>query len=298
MSTATPADLTTKSSTSRPPAARRRPIDLPMLGLWIGLVITCIIWALPFLFMVFTSLKSQADISSSSIWALPTEWKWSNYSDAADKGQLWVVGKNSLYIAIIKVPLGLMVSALCAFAIARLRFRGHKVVLLIVALGAMVPIQVALAPMFTTMDSLGLLNSPTGIILPYLAFGIPFQTFFLYGFFRSIPQELDEAARIDGAGNFRLFFRVILPLARPALAALFILDFVATWNEFAMALTLLQNANVQTVPLSLQNFSTQFTNSYGQLNAYIVMSILPVLIVYLMFQRFFTSGGLAGAIKG
>ena len=93
---------------------RRRAVDFPMIGLWIALVISCIIWALPFFFMVLTSLKSQADISSSSIWSLPTEWKWSNYPDAADKGNLWVVGRNSLYIALIKVPLGLFVSAFAA----------------------------------------------------------------------------------------------------------------------------------------------------------------------------------------
>jgi raffinose/stachyose/melibiose transport system permease protein len=280
------------------PAKPKRKVDYAGIGLWIGLIISCAIWVLPFFFMILTSLKSQADISNSSIWSLPTEWKWSNYPDAAEKGDLWTVGKNSAYIALIKVPVGLFVSAMAAFALSRLRFRGYKTVLLIVALGAMVPIQIALAPMFTTMDSLGLLNSRTGIILPYLAFGIPFQTFFLYGFFQGVPRELDESARIDGAGNFRLFFQVILPLARPALAALFILDFVATWNEFAIALTMLQDASQQTVPLSLQNFSTQFTNSYGQLNAYIVMGILPVLVVYLMFQRFFTSGGLSGAVKG
>lgn len=279
-------------------AAGRKRVDYVGLGLWIALVVSCVLWALPFVFIVLTSLKSQADISSSSIWSLPKTWEWKNYPDAASAGDLWTVAKNSFYIAIIKVPLGLFMSSLAAFAIARLRFRGHRLVLLLVALGAMVPIQIALAPMFTTMDSLGLLNSRTGIILPYLAFGIPFQVFFLYGFFRAIPRELDEAARIDGAGNWLLFFRVILPLARPALAALFILDFVATWNEFAIALTLLQDSSVQTIPLSLQNFQTQFTSSYGQLNAFILMSILPVLIVYLMFQRFFTSGGLSGAIKG
>jgi raffinose/stachyose/melibiose transport system permease protein len=165
-------------------------------------------------------------------------------------------------------------------------------------MGAMVPVQVALAPIFTTLSSLDLLNSNNGIILPYLAFGIPYQVFFLYGFFRSIPTDLDEAARIDGAGNLRLFLTVILPLAKPALAALFILDFVATWNEFGMALVLLQDQTTATVPLALQAFQSQFSSNYAQLNAFIVMAILPVLIVYLMFQRFFTQGALAGAVKG
>jgi raffinose/stachyose/melibiose transport system permease protein len=291
--TAASGSVTATATTKQP---RKR--DYTLIGLWIGLVLTCIMWALPFVFMLLTSLKSQPDISTSKIWALPTKWMWRNYGDAATKGNLSVVAKNSLYIAAIKVPLGLLVSSMCAFALSRIRFRGHQFVILIVAIGAMVPIQIALAPMFTIMDSLGLLNSRNGILLPYLAFGIPFQTFFLYGFFKGIPTELDEAARIDGTSNFRLFWQIIMPLTKPALAALFILDFVATWNEFSIALTLLQDGTSQTVPLSLQNFSTQFTNSYGQLNAYIVMSILPVLIVYLMFQRFFTSGALSGAVKG
>ncbi|MFI7125777.1 carbohydrate ABC transporter permease [Nonomuraea sp. NPDC050153] len=275
-----------------------RRFNYPLIGLWIALVVTALIWLAPFAFMVLTSLKSTADISRSSVWALPEVWRWDNYTAAAERGELWTVAGNSAYIALVKVPLGLMVSAAAAFAIARLRFRRHRMLLIVITLGAMVPVQVAIAPMFTTLSSMGLLNSTSGIILPYLAFGIPSQVFFLYGFFRSLPRELDEAARIDGSGNWRLFVGVILPLAKPALAALFILDFVATWNEYGMALVLLQDQDVRTVPLALQAFQSQFASNYGQLNAFIIMSILPVLIVYLMFQRFFTQGALAGAIKG
>jgi raffinose/stachyose/melibiose transport system permease protein len=287
---------TRKPTENVPDKPQRR--DYPMIGLWIGLVVTCLIWAVPFIFMVFTSLKTQTQISTGSAFSLPSTWEWGNYSTAADRGNLWQAGGNSLFIAVIKVPLGLLLSAMAAFAIARLRFKWHRVLLLIIAVGSMIPVQVALAPMFTMMSSLGLLNSNLGVVLPYLAFGIPYQIFFLYGFFRAIPAELDEAARLDGAGNFRLFFSVILPVSRPALAALFILDFVATWNEYAIALTLLQSEASRTIPLSLQSFQTQFTSSYGQLNAFIIMSIVPVLIVYLMFQRFFTSGALAGSVKG
>jgi raffinose/stachyose/melibiose transport system permease protein len=275
----------------------RRP-DHVLVGLWIALVVSCVLWALPFVFILLTSLKSTAEISNGSPWALPENWRFDNYPDAADRGDLMTSFGNSLLIAVLKVPLGLLVSAAAAFALARLAMRWKRALLLVVTVGAMVPIQVALAPMFTTMSALDLLNSDLGIILPYLAFGIPYQVFFLYGFFRSIPMELDEAARIDGASNARLFFRIILPLAKPALAALFILDFVATWNEYAIAVTLLQDQDTWTVPLALMGFSSQFTSSYGQLNAFIVMSILPVLVVYLMFQRFFTQGALAGAVKG
>jgi raffinose/stachyose/melibiose transport system permease protein len=277
---------------------RRRHVRWGLVGLWIGLVVSALIWITPFFFMFITSVKSSADIANNAAWSLPTVWQWNNYSDAANVGQLWTSGLNSLIIAVIKVPLGLFISALAAFAMSRLRFRWQKVLLGVVALGSLIPVQVALGPLFSTMLNLGLLNTKVGLILPYLAFGIPYQIFILYGFFKAIPEELDEAARIDGASNWRLFWQVILPLAKPALAALFILDFVATWNEYPMALTLMQTQDQFTIPLGITNFQTQYGSNYGQMNAYIIMSILPVLIVYLMFQRYFVRGALAGAVKG
>jgi len=253
---------------------------------------------MPFVFMLLTAVKAPEEISGGSVWSLPSRWEWSNFADAAERGDLTTSFLNSLVIASVKVPVGLFVSSACAFALSRISFGWNKLLLAVTVMGAFVPIQVALGPLFSMMESLDLLNSRIGIVLPYIAFGLPFQTFFLYNFFSSIPRELDEAARIDGAGHFRLYFHIIAPLAGPALAALFIIDFVATWNEYAIALTLLQSQSAYTVPLSLGNFSTQFTSAYGPLNAYIAMSVLPVLIVYLMFQRFFTSGALAGAVKG
>jgi len=275
-----------------------KPQDPVAIGLWIALIISCLLWAMPFVFMLLTAVKSAEDISGGSIWSLPERWEWGNFTDAAERGDLTTSFVNSLVVAAVKVPLGLFVSSACAFALSRIVFGWNKLLLAVIVMGAFVPIQVALGPLFSMMESLDLLNSRLGIVLPYIAFGLPFQTFFLYNFFSSIPRELDEAARIDGAGHFRIYFHIIAPLAGPALAALFIIDFVATWNEYAIALTLLQSQSAYTVPLALGNFSTQFASAYGPLNAYIAMSVLPVLIVYLMFQRFFTSGALAGAVKG
>ncbi|WP_267420631.1 MULTISPECIES: carbohydrate ABC transporter permease [unclassified Curtobacterium] len=272
--------------------------DWGLVGLWIALVIAAVIWIVPFVFMFITSVKSQADVANLAPWALPTTWDWGNYTDAAQVGNIWQSGANSLVIAVIKVPLGLFLSAMAAFALSRLRFRWQQLLLGVIALGTLIPVQVALGPLFSTMLSLNLLNTKLGILLPYLAFGVSYQVFILYGFFKAIPEDLDEAARIDGASNWRLFFQVILPLAKPALAALFILDFVSTWNEYPMALTLLQTTDQFTIPLGITNFQTQYGSNYPQLNAYIIMSILPVLIVYLMFQRYFVQGALAGAVKG
>ncbi len=275
-----------------------RPRDYVRIGLWIALLIAVLVWSIPLVFMIFTSLKSEADIFGTPAFVPPWNPEWSNYVEALDRGNLLTAGGNSLIIALVKVPLGLFLSAAAAFALARLRFKRQRLLMGVIAMGAMVPIQVAIAPLFQVINGLGLLSTHIGVILPYLAFGLPYQTFILYGFFRQIPEELDESARMDGAGNWRLFLTIILPLAKPALAALFILDFVSTWNEYSIALALLQSQESWTIPLALQGFQSQFTSSYGPLNAFTIMSVFPVLIVYLMFQRYFVEGAFAGAVKG
>lgn len=272
--------------------------DYARIGLWIALIISLVIWMLPLVFIIFTSLKSEQDVVGTPVFAFPSTPDFGNYAEAFENGNLLRVASNSLFIALIKVPIGLLISALAAFALARIRFRRNRVLLAVIAIGSMVPIQVAIAPLFQVISNAGLLNTSIGVILPYIGFGLPYQTFILYGFFRQIPEELDESARVDGASYFRLFWQIILPLSGPALAALFILDFVATWNEYGMALVLLQTQDAWTVPLAIQGFQSQFTSSYGPVNAFTIMTMLPVLIVYLMFQRYFVSGAFAGSVKG
>ena len=297
-SVATAGRATAGRAAAPTPRQRSRKPDYTGIALWISLVITALLWFLPLFLMFMTSVKTKADLNTSAMWALPTTWEWANYAAALDTGNFWVTAGNSLLIAAIKVPLGLAIAAACGFALARIRFRGARALLLVIAIGSMVPIQIGLGPLFNTMLSLDLLDSRFGLILPYLAFGIPYQIFVLYGFFRGIPPELEESARIDGSGTFRIFWQIILPLAKPALAALFVLDFVATWNEYAMATTLLRSQDNWTIPLAVQSFSTQHGTDYGPLNAFIFMSAIPVLIIYLLFQRYFVQGALAGAVKG
>ena len=182
-------------------------------------------------------------------------------------GNLWVTGANSLIVALI-IPLGLLLAALAAYALARIKPLGARLLVVIFAIGSMVPIQIGLGPLFQTMLKLNLLDSKPGLILPYLAFGIPYQVFMLYGVFKSIPEEVEESARIDGAGTFRIFWQICLPLVKAALAALFVLDFVATWNEYAMATTLLQSQSQWTIPLAVQSFNTQHPTEYGPMNAF------------------------------
>lgn len=273
-------------------------VDPVIIALWLCLAIVALLWLAPFIFILLTALKSRPDLITTGAFGLPTEIVWDNFPDAWERANLATTARNSALITFTKVPLGLFVSALAAFALTRMRFRFQKLIFVVIVMGTMIPVQVALGPLFRLVLDLGLLNKYWGLLFPYIAFGVPYQVFILHGFFQSIPVELDEAAYLDGASRFGVFWRIILPLSKPVLAALFVLDFVATWNEFPMALVIMQRQNSWTIPLSLQAFRGQFSNNYTQMNAAIVMSILPVIIVYMLFQRYFVSGLTTGAVKG
>ena len=280
---------------TKPLRLKRDPI---LIGLWIALILVALIWVAPFVFIVFTSLKTPAAVTSTGAFIPPTELAFQNYADAWSRGNFASSFFNSVIITVIKVPLGLALSAMAAYALAKIKLRISKALLLLVVFGTMIPFQVMLAPLFTLVNSFGLIDTYPGVILPYIAFGVPYQVFILHGFFKGIPKELSEAALIDGATHFTIFRRIFLPVCLPVLAALLILDFVSTWNEFAMALVLLQDQHMWTLPLGLMSFQGQFSSNYGQLNAAIVMTVLPATIVYLMFQRYFVSGLTSGAVKG
>jgi raffinose/stachyose/melibiose transport system permease protein len=279
----------------RPVGSTRR--DPVLVALWISLIVVAVIWIMPFVFIVFTSLKTTSEVMRSSAFAAPTAPAWSNYAFAWQTGNFGTTAFNSALISLIKVPLGLFISAMAAYALTRIEMPLRRALFVLVVFGTMIPFQVMLAPIFRQVNSFGLINTYPGIILPYLAFGVPYQVFILYGFFNAVPRELSEAARIDGAGHFTIFRRIFLPISLPVLSALLILDFVATWNEFAMALVILQDMDMWTLPLGMMGFSSQFSNDYGELNAAIVMTVLPAAIVYLMFQRYFIAGLTVGAVK-
>jgi raffinose/stachyose/melibiose transport system permease protein len=272
--------------------------DYVRVGLWIALIIATLIWISPLVFILFASLKPPLEVNGTPAFTPPSSLYWANWGNAFVTGDLGHAALNSLIIAGIKVPLGLLLSALAAYALARIPFRRRRLLLVAITIGSMVPVQVAIGPLFRLVLDLGLLDSYAGVILPYIAFGLPYSTFILYNFFRALPFELDESARVDGASSLRIFAQIILPLSLPPLAALFILDFVGTWNEYGIALVILQSADMRTVPLAIQNFQTSFTSDYGAINAFTLLSMLPVLIVYLLFQRAFVSGLSAGAVKG
>ncbi|MDB5549224.1 MAG: transporter, permease protein [Tardiphaga sp.] len=273
-------------------------VDPILVGLWISLIVVAVIWLVPVIFIVMTSLKSTPEVMSTAVFSPPAELFLDNYPLAWERGRYTTTFANSVIITLIKVPVGLIFSAMAAYALSRIDLPLKKMMFALILFGTMIPFQVMLAPLFSLVNKLGLLNTYLGAWLPYIAFGVPYQVFILHGFFKEVPQELSEAAIMDGASHFTILWRIFLPISLPVLAALFILDFVSTWNEFAMALVLLLDGKNWTLPLSLMAFQGEFGSDYGPLNAAIVTTVLPAVIVYLIFQRYFVGGLTAGAVKG
>jgi raffinose/stachyose/melibiose transport system permease protein len=247
--------------------------------------------------LVITGLRAEPEFQQHGVFSIPTGIRWANLKDAWATADFGTTYRNSTIITLVKVPLGLLISALAAYPLAKLRFRLREFFFIFFVAGLAVPIQLALLPVFILDKNLGILGTLWAVLPPYVAFGIPFQVFVLRGFMRLIPGELMEAARVDGANELSIFIRIMLPLITPALATLFIIDAVATWNEFMMALVLLPSADVHTIPLGLLNFFNEFSGNNTLLCAGIVIVVAPLLVVYIFLQRFLVTGLVGGAVK-
>lgn len=257
-----------------------------------------LVFLTPVFILILTSLRSDADFLTRGVFSLPQSLRLENFADAWRIGAFATTYKNSALITLVKVPLGLLVAALAAYPLAKMKFRFDNPIFIFFVAGLAIPIHVALLPLFIIERNIGLLGSLWALLLPYIAFGLPFQIFVLRGFMKLIPSEIIEAARVDGAGDLYIFFRLMIPLVAPALATLAIIDAVATWNEFLMALVLLPDTASRTLPLGLLNFFNQFSGSYTKLSAGLVIGILPLLVVYVFLQRYLVSGLAGGAVKG
>lgn len=264
---------------------------------YVYVVILAVIFILPIIFITFTALKSNADLLTNPFYAFPEKFQWGNFGKAWEQGKLGMYMKNTAVIAFIKVPIGIIIEALAAYALTRMFFKWSTIVFSFFLVGMMIPMQATLVPLNILLNKLNIVNTYPGIFLIYIGFGVPFGILILRGFFRTIPKELDESALIDGCGELGKFFRIILPLSMPAIATLFIFDFMATWNEFLLAQIFITKDSMRTITTGLLAFRGEFTVDYTLLNAGVLISIIPILAVYLSLQRFFVAG-LAGSVKG
>ena len=276
----------------------RKPKRKGGIGMTIVLALAALFWLSPLVLLVTTAFRPLSDFVANGALSWPKEWTLQNFADAWGVGNFATTYKNSAFLLILKVPLGVLISAMLAFALAKLRLRFGTAIMFAVFLGLTIPIYITIVPVFVLLRNIGAIDSVPGLVGPYLAFGIPFEVLVLQSFFRQLPDELIEAAKVDGAGPWRIFFTLILPLSTPALVTVLILDAVATWNEFLFALILLSSDANKTIPVGLLNFQGQFSNNNTGLAAGILIAVVPILIAYIFLQRWIVGGLTAGATKG
>lgn len=272
------------------------PVQTLLKGLkWILLLAGAAFVLLPFIWMITTSLRSESDLFAHPLQLLPTHWQWSNYKDvwtAIPFGRLFI---NSVIFAGGVTVISVFFDSLAAYALARLQFRGQTAAFYLVLATLMVPYQITLIPLFETVLHLHWLNTYQGLIVPRAtnAFGI----FLLRQFFVTIPRDLDEAARIDGASEFRIYWQIIVPLAKPALATLAVFHFMNNWNDFLWPLVITSDQNMRTLPAGLTLFGGQYVSNHGVLMAGAAISLLPLALAFFFAQRFFVSGIATTGIK-
>jgi raffinose/stachyose/melibiose transport system permease protein len=250
----------------------------------------------PLLFMFMSSLRSGVEIFSDPL-GLPSGFYFGNYVKAWEDAQFGTYFGNSLMVVAGAVFLGTAVSSMAAYALARYRFRGQGILIAYFLAGLTLPIRRAAVPIFYLLGSMGLIDSRVGVALVYAASGVPFSIFILAAFFRGLPGELEEAARIDGAGEFRIFGLVMLPLVRPALATVALFQFVQLWNDFFFPLILLRTTEKYTLPVGLTYFFGQYQTDWGAVFAGLVITTLPLVLVFLLLTRHIVSGLVAGMSK-
>ena len=270
------------------------------LGTGIGFVLILIWCLLPVAWIISLSFKSTAETGAGSPQFLPKDPTLDNYREILANGDFLDALRNSFGVAIIATLLSVIFATLAAYAIARLEFRGKRLVLSLALAIAMFPVVSLVGPLFDMWRTLHLFNTWPGLILPYMSFTLPLAIWTLAASFREIPWELEQAAQVDGATSWQAFRKVIVPLAAPGVFTAAILTFFFAWNEFVLAISLTSTTGSRTVPAQMSFFvgPDPFNPPYGQLATASVVVTVPIIIIVLLFQRKIVAGLTSGAVKG
>jgi multiple sugar transport system permease protein len=306
----TNATLVPPAKAPRPagPGRRRSTLDAGAIALHTFLILTCLVWIAPLLWSVFAALRTYEETSEHGYFSLPTELTLRNFGTAWTEANLPHFFLNTLLITVPAVLITLLFSSLVAFVVSRYSFRFNLLVLMVFTAGNLLPQQVIITPLYhlyrliplpeSWSDGGSLLNTQLGLVLIHVAFQSGFCTFVLSNYMKTIPHELTEAARVDGAGVLRQYWQVILPLCRPALGALATLEFTWIYNDFFWAIVLIQTGDKMPITSALSNLSGQFFTDYNLLAAGSLLVAIPSLVVFFALQRQFVGGLTLGSTKG
>lgn len=279
--------------------ARRIGRIIRRIGLYLGLAAYAVFLGFPLLLTLTTSLKSPRDVAAGNALSLPSQPYWQNFSEAATQAGIIHAGLNSVIVALGTTLLVTVVALPAAYLLARSRSRLRGVASTWILLSQMFPFILVIVPLFLIVRQLGLIDSLAGLILVYAVWALPFVLWMLRGHIAGIPVELEEAASVDGASRLRMMVSILLPLLAPGLVATSIFSFITSWNEFLIALVLIQDPALQTLPVALARFvGMEGQVNLGRLAAAATLSVIPSLIFFAVIQRRLASGLLSGAVKG
>lgn len=272
---------------------------LSRIALHLVLLIYSAIVVYPMVWLLSASLKTSRELFEKP-WGIPAVPQWQNFAKAWTEAGIGRCFINSVFVTAVSMFFILLIGSMAAYALARFVFRGRGIIHSAFVSGMMFPVFLGIVPLFMLLRNLGIWNSYTGLITSYVAYSLSFTIFVLTGFFKQLPSELAEAGLIDGCGHFTVFWRVMMPLAKPGLIAAGIFNFFGIWNEYPLALVIISSNELRTLPLGIANLLMQqhYETDWGALFAGLVLVMLPTLIVYLFFQRQITEGLTAGALKG
>jgi multiple sugar transport system permease protein len=265
--------------------------------LYFIIVIGAVAMIFPFLWMTSTALKQHTYVIETPRRLLPPEPTLENFEEAWTSNNFKLYFRNSLIVALTTTAFSVFFSAMAAYAFARFEFPGRELVFYSLLLTMMIPGVVLIIPQFILAKALHLRNSLHGLILVYVSMSIPLNSFLLRGFFEGMPRELEEAVLLDGGGYFTIFFRIVLPLSRPALATVSIFTFLFAWDEYVWALTAIDEVANRTLPVAIATFQGQHATEWGLVFAASLIAIIPVLTVFVLLQRHFVQGLTEGAFR-
>jgi multiple sugar transport system permease protein len=266
--------------------------------MWLAVAAIVVFCLFPFYWLINISLKTGNDLQSSSL--VPPNPTLDNYKSIFENPDFTKALRNSAVVALTTTVLALIVGSFCAYALARLKLKGKAAILALVLTISTFPQIAIAAPLFKLWSDVGLFNTWTGLIIPYLTFALPLAVYILVSFFKEIPRDLEEAALVDGATHFQAFRKVVVPLAAPGLATAGILTFIAAWNEFLLSVTLTSSSKARTVPAAIAFFTgaTEHEVPFGSISAASVVISVPLILLVLFFQKRIVAGLTAGAVKG
>ncbi|MEN8907288.1 MAG: carbohydrate ABC transporter permease [Clostridiales bacterium] len=267
-----------------------------LIGSILGII--AIIQLYPLVWLLLFSLKDNAEIFGENVMGLPRKFLWENYNDAFSSGKVGLFFLNSVIVTGASIIVSNILACMAAYGIIRMKWKLSKATLTIFLMGLMIPLQAALLPVFIILTKTKLYDTLWALIIPYTAFALPMAIFLLSSYMQSIPRELEEAALIDGCNIYKIFYSIILPVVKPAIATISILTFLACWNELMFAVTFISTEKYRTLTVGLRFMAGQYTTQWGPIGAGLVIASLPTLVIYILLSSQVQKSITTGALKG